>query len=65
MWDLPGPGLEPVFPALAGRFLTTMPPGKPHPLVTSNLLSVYTNLPLLDVSYNIGPFVSGLFRLAQ
>ena len=29
MWDLPGPGLEPVFPALAGGFLTTAPPGKP------------------------------------
>ena len=28
MWDLPGPGLEPVFPALAGGFLTTAPPGK-------------------------------------
>ena len=30
MWDLPGPRLEPVSPALAGRFLTTMPPGKSH-----------------------------------
>ena len=31
MWDLPGPGLEPVSPALAGGFLTTVPPGKsPH-----------------------------------
>ena len=30
MWDLPGPGLEPVSPALAGGFLTTEPPGKPH-----------------------------------
>ena len=29
MWDLPGPGLEPVFSALAGRFSTTVPPGKP------------------------------------
>ena len=29
MWDLPGPGLEPVSPALAGRFLTTVPPEKP------------------------------------
>ena len=29
MWDLPGPGIEPVFPALAGRFSTTAPPGKP------------------------------------
>ena len=28
MWDLPGPGLEPVSLALAGRFLTTEPPGK-------------------------------------
>ena len=28
MWDLPGPGLEPVSSALAGRFLTTVPPGK-------------------------------------
>ena len=28
MWDLPRPGLEPVSPALAGRFLTTAPPGK-------------------------------------
>ena len=28
MWDLPGPGLEPVSPALAGGFLTIAPPGK-------------------------------------
>ena len=27
MWDHPGPGIEPVSPALAGRFLTTAPPG--------------------------------------
>ena len=30
MWDLPGPGLEPMSPALAGGFLTTVPPGKPN-----------------------------------
>ena len=29
MWDLPGPGLEPVSPASAGGFSTTAPPGKP------------------------------------
>ena len=29
MWDLPRPGLEPVSPALAGRFSTTAPQGKP------------------------------------
>ena len=28
MWDLPGPGIKPVSSALAGRFLTTAPPGK-------------------------------------
>ena len=28
MWDPPGPGLEPVPPALAGGFLMTAPPGK-------------------------------------
>ena len=28
MWDLPGPGIGPVSPALAGGFLTTVPPGK-------------------------------------
>ena len=30
MWDPPRPGLEPVPPALAGRFSTTVPPGKPY-----------------------------------
>ena len=33
MWDLPGPGLEPVSPALAEGFPTTAPPGKPPQLV--------------------------------
>ena len=32
--DLPDPGIEPASPALAGRFFTNVPPGKPHkPLV--------------------------------
>ena len=30
MWDPPGPGLQPASPALAGRFPTTAPPGKPQ-----------------------------------
>ena len=33
MWDPPRPGLEPMSPALAGRFSTTAPPGKPLRLV--------------------------------
>ena len=28
-WDLPGPGIKPVSPALTGRFFTTEPRGKP------------------------------------
>ena len=47
MWDPPRPGLEPVFPALAGRFATTVPPGKPlnlplihqNPLITHHFLN--------------------------
>ena len=29
MWDLPGPGTEPVSPAVAGGFLTNVPSGGP------------------------------------
>ena len=36
-WNLPGPGIEPVFPALAGGFLSTVPVGK------SLSVSLYTN----------------------
>ena len=28
-WDLPGPGIKPMSPALAGGFFTTEPPGTP------------------------------------
>ena len=41
MWDLPRPGLEPVSPALAGRFSTTVPPGKPNII---RLLTLRSNL---------------------
>ena len=39
MWDLPRPGLEPASPALAGRFSTTAPPGKPCPIIFNSLYS--------------------------
>ena len=29
MWDLPDPGIKPTSPALAGRFFTPEPAGKP------------------------------------
>ena len=41
MWDLPRPGLEPVSPALAGRFSTAVPPGKPP----SGFVSALTSSP--------------------
>ena len=41
MWDPPRPGLEPVFPALAGRLSTTEPPGKPHSSFLKIFPSVY------------------------
>ena len=42
MWDLPGPGLKPVSPALAGGFLTTAPPGKPlYSFLWSNNIPLY------------------------
>ena len=44
--DLPGPGIEPASPALAGGFFTTEPPGKPS----------YLDL-LLMVILNILPFL--------
>ena len=45
MWDLPRPGLEPVSPALTGRFSTTVPPGKPLDLV---LLSISSLILIFD-----------------
>ena len=40
MWDLPRPRLKPVFPALAGEFLTTAPLGKSLTLFFVNTFSV-------------------------
>ena len=41
MWDFPGPGVKPVSPALAGRFFTTVPPGKPTSPIIISLNSKY------------------------
>ena len=40
MWNLPGPGIKPMSPALAAGFSTTVPPGKPslHFYVEGNML---------------------------
>ena len=49
MWDLPGPGLEPMSPALAGGFLTTAPPGKPSQAILNPLMTFMKTCP--DVIY--------------
>ena len=51
VWDLPGTGLEPVSPALAGGFLTTEPPGKP-------LLFIYLFLAALGLRCCVQVFSS-------
>ena len=53
-WDLPGPGLEPVSPALAGGFLTTAPPGKSTILFFERSHQVVQK-PLLDFAHSAQP----------
>ena len=45
MWDLPGPGLELVSPALAGGFLTTAPPGKSLLQIFGSRLRKFLSIP--------------------
>ena len=54
MWDPPGPGLEPVSPALAGGFSTTAPPGKPLPLL---LLLSFPASTVLKLEFLGNPFL--------
>ena len=61
MWDLPRPGLEPVSPALAGRFSTTAPPGKPLGFVFL-MLSWMSYLYILDINL-IGHIICKYFLL--
>ena len=53
MWDLPGPGPEPVSPALAGGFLTTVPPGKSLAVCPFKGNWFIGQLPSLDLNWEI------------
>ena len=57
MWDLPGPGLEPMSPALAGGFSTTAPPGKPGRWIlnhyTSRAVPVFRFVFLTNSKYKV------------
>ena len=44
MWDLPRPGIKPLPPALAGGFLTTVPPGKSSLQVFERRISFFVVL---------------------
>ena len=49
MWDLPGPGIELLSPALAGGFFTTEPPGKPNGTFDSLLFTSWAcNVPRMQ-----------------
>ena len=52
MWDLPGPGLEPESPALAGGFFTTAPPS-PKPVFLENHLSKCDQLLISSSSFTL------------
>ena len=61
MWDPPRPGLEPVSPALAGRFSITAPPGKPPAFhFLKSLISLWKKLPVrADLSLHDALPISG------
>ena len=40
MWDFPGLVIEPLSPALTGRFFTTEPPGKPPAIYSCFIAAV-------------------------
>ena len=65
MWDLPGPGLEPVSPALAGGFLTTVPPGKSKRFIFNISFQVHCvinlNTTIFCASVNIEEYEGRLF----
>ena len=66
MWNLPGPGIEPMFPAMAGGFSTTEPLEKSSrfgvPQLPSGalLLTTPTTL-LLTLTFSFPSFVPGVF----
>ena len=57
MWDLPGPGIEPASPALAGRSFTTGPPGKSSMFLLKGTMQwqIQSFLAPLVVSYSCAP----------
>ena len=59
MWDPPRPGLEPMSPALAGRFSTTAPPGKPKKknFFKFNFVSMWIHIDVCSLNLCDNPFM--------
>ena len=63
VWSLPGPGVKPMYPALADRSLPTIPPGKPTAMIfkiyyfpKSKYVQIFTakHMNIKNASYHIG-----------
>ena len=62
MWDLPRPGLEPVSSALAGRFSTTAPPGKPlKSLIMMSSQRCFSECSLMDFHSEVNDLADVIF----
>ena len=44
VWNLPGPEIKPVYPALAGGFLTIGPPGKSYTYISRGVIIITRSL---------------------
>ena len=70
LWNLPGSGIEPVSPALAGEFLTTEPSGKFHtymllsadPLTQNSFVSAQ---PSAILHSGLNAFLPNFYRQSQ
>ena len=65
MWDLPGPGFEPMSPALAGRFLTTAPPGKSPSVFLRALITLLPQMQLWPLWNDDLPLTSSIINNQQ
>ena len=60
--DLPDPRLEPASPALAGRFFTTEPPGKPSVYTLKTIYFMLLNLSFFTKLIGSVPFAFPAFQ---
>ena len=68
MWDLPGSGIEPVSPALAGGSFTTEPPGRPSAIHSDfsllGTLDILESVPHMLLAHNFSLIASWKLALS-